>query len=244
MRQGAPKGASWGSGHSAVTTQFDADQRLNIAAALKEMARLIQGSVHGCNILERVSETCSLRANEKRKAATAAQEAAGKLPVLSGVVEFTTAEAVLYAKDAQKIGIGGLMVLPGMVCTCDTRETLNHFRTVARAGDLSIMIDNNPRVWRVDSKPETFGELASDKIIVAVKESFDDPRLELAGAERARILGRYETARATRAKLASRPKSAVAWRFFSTHSFLYRRAGSLPTRRSAFFPCRKSRSAA
>ena len=176
MRQGAPKGASWGSGHSAVTTQFDADQRLNIAAALKEMARLIQGSVHGCNILERVSETCSLRANEKRKAATAAQEAAGKLPVLSGVVEFTTAEAVLYAKDAQKIGIDGLMVLPGMVYTSDTRETLNHFRTVARASDLPIMIYNNPLVYRVDIKPETFGELAAEKTIVAIKESSDDPR--------------------------------------------------------------------
>jgi 4-hydroxy-tetrahydrodipicolinate synthase len=68
------------------------------------------------------------------------------------------------------------MVLPGMVYTSDTRETLNHFRTVARASDLPIMIYNNPIVYRVDIKPETFAELASEKTIVAIKESSDDVR--------------------------------------------------------------------
>jgi len=58
----------------------------------------------------------------------------------------------------------------------DTRETLHHFRTVARASDLPIMIYNNPIVYRVDIKPETFAELASEKTIVAIKESSDDPR--------------------------------------------------------------------
>ena len=68
-----------------------------------------------------------------------------------------------YAKDAAKIGIDGLMVLPGMVYTSDTRETLHHFRAVARASDLPIMIYNNPIVYRVDIKPETFGDLASER---------------------------------------------------------------------------------
>ncbi|HNB27978.1 MAG TPA: dihydrodipicolinate synthase family protein [Alphaproteobacteria bacterium] len=167
---------SWAGVYPAVTTQFNADESLNIAATQNEMARLIEGGVHGFIMLGTVGENCSLRADEKRKVLAAAKEVAGKLPVLSGVAEFTTAEAALYAKDAQKIGIDGLMVLPGMVYTSDTRETLNHFRTVARASDLPIMIYNNPLVYRVDIKPETFGELAAEKTIVAIKESSDDPR--------------------------------------------------------------------
>lgn len=167
---------SWTGVYPAVTTQFNADESLNIAATQQEMARLIEGGVHGFIMLGTVGENCSLRAEEKRKVIAAAKEVAGGLPVLSGVAEFTTAEAALYARDAQKIGIDGLMVLPGMVYTSDTRETLNHFRTVARASDLPIMIYNNPLVYRVDIKPETFGELAAEKTIVAIKESSDDPR--------------------------------------------------------------------
>ena len=107
----------------------------------------------------------------------------------SGVAEFTTAEAAQYAKDAAKIGVDGLMVLPGMVYTSDTRETLHHFRTVARASDLPIMIYNNPIVYRVDIKPETFGELASENTIVAIKESSDDPRRITESRENSRAAG-------------------------------------------------------
>lgn len=167
----------WNGIFPAVTTQFNADESLNLPATQKLIERLIQGGVHGFIMLGTVGENCSLRADEKRKVLSAAKEVVnGRVPILSGVAEFTTSEAAQYAKDASKIGIDGLMVLPGMVYTSDTRETLNHFRTVARATDLPIMIYNNPIVYRVDIKPETFAELASEKTIVAIKESSDDVR--------------------------------------------------------------------
>jgi 4-hydroxy-tetrahydrodipicolinate synthase len=167
----------WNGVFPAVTTQFNADESLNIPATQKQMERLIQGGVHGFIMLGTVGENCSLRAEEKRKVLSAAKEVVnGRIPILSGVAEFTTAEAAQYARDAAKIGIDGLMALPGMVYKSDTRETLEHFRAVARASDLPIMIYNNPLVYGVDIKPETFKELAAEKTIVAIKESSDDPR--------------------------------------------------------------------
>jgi 4-hydroxy-tetrahydrodipicolinate synthase len=167
----------WNGVFPAVTTQFNADESLNIPATQKLMERLIQGGVHGFIMLGTVGENCSLRPEEKRKVLSAAKETVnGRIPVLSGVAEFTTADAAQYARDAAKIGIDGLMALPGMVYKSDTRETLQHFRTIARASDLPIMIYNNPPVYGVDVKPETFAELASEKTIVAIKESSDDPR--------------------------------------------------------------------
>jgi 4-hydroxy-tetrahydrodipicolinate synthase len=167
----------WNGVFPAVTTQFNADESLNIPATQKQMERLIQGGVHGFIMLGTVGENCSLRAEEKRKVLSAAKEVVnGRIPILSGVAEFTTAEAAQYARDAAKIGIDGLMALPGMVYKSDTRETLEHFRAVARASDLPIMIYNNPLVYGVDIKPETFKELAPEKTIVAIKESSDDPR--------------------------------------------------------------------
>lgn len=167
----------WTGVFPAVTTQFNADESLNIPATQKLMERLIQGGVHGFIMLGTVGENCSLRPEEKRKVLSAAKEVVnGRIPVLSGVAEFTTAEAAQYARDAAEIGIDGLMALPGMVYKSDIRETLQHFRAVARASDLPVMIYNNPPVYGVDVKPEAFAELAGEKTIVAIKESSDDPR--------------------------------------------------------------------
>jgi 4-hydroxy-tetrahydrodipicolinate synthase len=96
--------------------------------------------------------------------------------VLSGVAECTTAGACKFAADAQKIGIDGLMVLPGMVYKSDPRETIAHFRAVARASSLPIMIYNNPVSYSVDITPPMFGELAPEPTIVAIKESSENPR--------------------------------------------------------------------
>ncbi len=84
----------WNGVFPAVTTQFNADESLNIPATQKLMERLIQGGVHGFIMLGTVGENCSLRADEKRKVLSAAKEVVnGRIPILSGVAEFTTAEA-------------------------------------------------------------------------------------------------------------------------------------------------------
>jgi 4-hydroxy-tetrahydrodipicolinate synthase len=74
------------------------------------------------------------------------------------------------------LGVDGLMVLPAMVYKSDARETLAHFRAVARSCDLPIMVYNNPIAYRVDVTPAMFGELADEPTIVAIKESSDDVR--------------------------------------------------------------------
>ena len=64
------------------------------------------------------------------------------------------------------------MSLPGMVYKSDTRETIAHFRAVARATELPIMVYNNPVSYNVDLKPEAFVELADSRAptLVAIKE--------------------------------------------------------------------------
>jgi len=171
------KVVNWSGIYPAVTTQFNADSSLNLKATQQSIEHLLKTGVHGLIMLGTCGENCSLTAEEKRAVITAAKEVAGgKVPVLSGVSEFTTAAGAQYAKDAQKIGLDGLMVLPGMVYKSDTRETVEHFRTIARASDLPVMIYNNPLVYGVDVKPEDFALLADEKNIVAIKESSDDPR--------------------------------------------------------------------
>ncbi|MCH8036298.1 MAG: dihydrodipicolinate synthase family protein [Proteobacteria bacterium] len=169
--------ATWAGVFPAVTTQFTSDQALDLGATKSHVKTLIEAGVHGLIMLGTVGENTALEPDEKRAVLTAALEAAGgRVPVLSGVAECSTARACRFAEDAAAIGLDGLMVLPAMVYKSDGRETLDHFRAVAHASDLPIMCYNNPVSYGVDMTPEMFAELGDEPTVVAIKESSNDPR--------------------------------------------------------------------
>jgi 1-pyrroline-4-hydroxy-2-carboxylate deaminase len=167
----------WQGVFPAATTQFREDQSLDVSATLAHLDRMIEAGVHGLIMLGTVGENCSLEYAEKLEILRATvQHVAGRVPVLSGVAEYTTALACRFAADAQRIGVQGLMVLPAMVYKSDPRETTTHFRGVARSTDLDIMVYNNPVSYSVDITPEMFVELADEPRLVAIKESSEDVR--------------------------------------------------------------------
>lgn len=168
---------NWHGVYPAATTHFHPDYSLNLPAFQTHLDQMIKAGVHGMVVLGSVGENTAHDYDEKMTVLAAAKEAiAGRVPVLSGVAEFTTATACRYAKDCEKLGIDGLMVLPAMVYKSDPRETLAHFRSVARASGLPVMIYNNPPAYSTDVTPEMFVELADEPTIVSIKESSGDTR--------------------------------------------------------------------
>lgn len=168
---------AWQGVFPAATTQFQADGELDIAATLEHLDALIEAGVHGLILLGTVGENCSLEYSEKIDLlAATVRHVAGRVPVLSGVAEYTTALACRFAEQAARAGADGLMLLPAMVYKADRRETIAHFRTVARATGLPIMCYNNPVSYGIDMPPESFCELADEPTLVAIKESSENPR--------------------------------------------------------------------
>ena len=138
---------------------------------------MLLAGVHGMIMLGTVGENCSLEYREKLDVLRATvEQVSGRVPVLSGVAECSTALACRFAADAKKTGVDGLMVLPGMVYKSDPRETLAHFRAVAKATDLPILCYNNPVSYGVDITPSMFAELADEPRFVAIKESSENVR--------------------------------------------------------------------
>jgi 1-pyrroline-4-hydroxy-2-carboxylate deaminase len=172
-----PNSTPWQGVLPAATTQFKADQSLDNPATLRHLDVMLDAGVHGMIMLGTVGENCSLEYSEKLELLRAVvAHMGGRVPVLSGVAEYTTALACRFAADCERIGVDGLMVLPGMVYCSDPRETMVHFRSVARASGLPIMIYNNPVSYKVDLRPEHFAELADEPKFVAIKESSEDVR--------------------------------------------------------------------
>jgi len=172
-----PAQCSWSGVFPAATTQFGADLALDTTATSAVQAALVRDGVHGVVLLGTVGENNSLTAEEKRTVLKGAVETVGgRVPLIAGVSELTTASAVAYARDAERIGVDGLMVLPAMVYVPTPAELEYHLRAVAQATSLPIMLYNNPPAYRVNIEIETLERLAELRNIVAIKESAPDPR--------------------------------------------------------------------
>jgi 4-hydroxy-tetrahydrodipicolinate synthase len=167
----------WSGVFPAVTTQLKKDQSLDLPATARHLDVLIQSGVSGLIVCGSLGENQTLAPEEKRAVVRCAVETSkGRVPVLSGVAESSTAAAITYSRDVEQLGASGVMLMPPMSYKGDTRETVQHFRSVARRTALPIMIYNNPVSYANDITPALFAELADEPRFVALKESSGDPR--------------------------------------------------------------------
>ncbi len=168
---------NWHGVMPALMTEMHEDGAIDLEATARHIESSITAGCEGIVMLGTLGENGSLAMDEKETVVRAAVEAAGgRVPVLAGIAEYTTDFAIETAKRLQAAGISGIMALPTMVYEQDAREAIVHFRTLARAVDLPMMIYNNRVAYKVDLKPADFVELADEETIVAVKESSHDSR--------------------------------------------------------------------
>ncbi|MQP68492.1 dihydrodipicolinate synthase family protein [Niveispirillum sp. SYP-B3756] len=168
---------TWRGVYPAATTQFAEDLSIDHDATAGVQDALIRDGVDGLILLGTCGENNSLEPDEKRAVLARAREnVAGRVPVVTGVSELTTSRAVAFARDAEALGVDGLMLLPAMVYVPTEEELYTHFKAVAAATSLPIMLYNNPPAYRVSISARVLEKLADIPNIVAVKESAPDPR--------------------------------------------------------------------
>jgi 1-pyrroline-4-hydroxy-2-carboxylate deaminase len=168
---------AWQGVFPAVTTQFRPDFSLDIESTARVMRRLVDEGVSGLIVCGTVGENTSLSRPEKVQIMEAAKAAAaGRVPVICGVAEFTTAFAIETAREARRVGLSGIMLMPALVYSAKAHESAAHFRGVASAIDLPVMVYNNPPIYKNDITPDILASLADVDNIVCFKESSGDTR--------------------------------------------------------------------
>lgn len=167
----------WRGVFPAVTTQFNEDLSIDFENTRRVQDALVNDGVNGLIVMGTCGENNSLDPDEKRQILKGAVDVVkGRVPVITGVSEFDTRRAVAYAKDAEKLGADGLMLLPAMVYVPKPEELIAHFKTVAAATGLPIMLYNNPPAYRVNIGVDVLRALEDVPNIKAVKESAPDTR--------------------------------------------------------------------
>ncbi|MBD1554882.1 dihydrodipicolinate synthase family protein [Pseudomonas typographi] len=171
------KAIAWSGVFPAVSTQFNADYSLNIEATHRVISNLVADGVSGLVVCGTVGENTSLTLAEKLAVIEAAKDAAGgRVPVIAGVAEFTTAFAQHTVKEAARAGADGVMVMPALVYSAKPHETAAHFRAVASSTDLPVMVYNNPPIYKNDVTPDVLVSLQDCDTIVCFKDSSGDTR--------------------------------------------------------------------
>jgi dihydrodipicolinate synthase/N-acetylneuraminate lyase len=170
---------TWSGVFPAVTTKLKPDFSLDTDAINAGLKRLVKAGVGGVVMMGMVGENAQLTPEEKLTVLRVAKETVnGRVPVISGLAETSTEKAIAFAREAEKIGVDGLMVFPGLTYKSDARETAEFYKSIARASDLSILLYNNPRGYGVDLTAEILTELLAEPTIVAVKEeSYETHRI-------------------------------------------------------------------
>jgi len=165
----------WKGVYPALTTNFTADDELDLPLFTRNLLFQVEAGVDGVVIGGSLGEASTLTLNEKERLVRSSVEAVeGKVPVLLNIAEGATRDAVSQARQAKKWGAEGLMLLPPMRYKSDARETVEYFRTVAQATDLPIMLYNNPVEYRVEVTLSMFESMLDCETIQAVKESTRD----------------------------------------------------------------------
>jgi len=128
--------------------------------------------IHGLIPLGSTGEFLSLDDDEKVLVAeTVIAQAAGRVPVLIGTGAEDTREVVRLSRRAEKLGADGVMIIPPFYSTPTDDELVHHYKTVADAISLPIMVYNNPATANVDLKPALVARLAEIDNCLYIKES-------------------------------------------------------------------------
>ncbi|WP_123029568.1 dihydrodipicolinate synthase family protein [Mycolicibacterium stellerae] len=158
-------------------TPFTAEGSAVETATLKAMVEsLVTAGVHAIAPLGSTGEAAYLNEYEFDSVVdTTVGAVAGRVPVIVGASDLTTANTIRRAKYAQQAGADAVMVLPVSYWPLTEREIFQHYAAIGAAIGIPIMAYNNPATSGIDMSPELLVEMftAIDNLTM-VKESTGD----------------------------------------------------------------------
>ncbi len=166
---------AWQGVMAALVTPMTAAEEVDLDRLEEIVDYLIAEGVQGLSPLGSTGEYYALTDVERKAVVQATLEAAaGRVPVVVGANAGSTREVVAYARQAETLGAGGLLLAAPYYSLPTQEELFEHFRMVNDAIGIPIMLYNYPARTGVDLTPELIERLADLENIRYVKESTGD----------------------------------------------------------------------
>ena len=157
----------------AMVTPFDEDRELDLDKAQALATRLVDGGSDSLIVNGTTGESPTVFYPQKMDLFRAVVEAVGeRVPVIANVGDNCTADTVDFAREVAELGVDGFMCVVPYYNKPPQEGIYQHFRTIANAVELPIILYNIPGRCVVNMEAETTLRLAREcGNVVAVKEA-------------------------------------------------------------------------
>jgi len=157
---------------TAMVTPFDQNLAVNYQVSQELANRLIDSGSDGVVVAGTTGESPTLTKAEKVNLFKAVVEAiGGKGTVIAGTGSYNTFDSIELTKEAERAGVDGVMLVAPYYNKPSQEGLYQHFKAIAEATSLPVIIYNIPGRTGVNISVETMLRLAEIENVVAVKEA-------------------------------------------------------------------------
>lgn len=155
-----------------IITPMNEDESVNVAELRNQVNRMIEGGVHALFPFGTNGEGYILNGKEKQLVLeTVIEEANGRVPIYAGTGCISTKETIEQCKMAEAAGADILSIITPSFAAASQNELYEHYKAVAAAVDMPIVLYNIPARTGNALAPATVGKLAQIENIVGAKDS-------------------------------------------------------------------------
>lgn len=158
--------------HTALVTPFRSDGRIDEPALRKLVEWQITSGIHGLVPVGSTGEAATMSLDEKERVVRITVEvAAGRVPIIAGAGTNNTRDAIAWSEALAGAGATHLLHVSPAYSKPPQRGLLAHFRAIADAAGVRVMLYNVPGRTASNMEVETTLALAEHPNIFAVKEA-------------------------------------------------------------------------
>ncbi len=169
-------GRPFGTVLSAMITPFNSDGELDLVVAADLATKLVDQGGHDGLVLNGTTGECPTTTDqEKADLIRAVVDAVGdRCTIVAGASTYDTAHSVKLARDAEKAGAHGTLLVTPYYSRPQQPGLIAHFTAIADATDLPVMLYDIPARSIVPIEVETLLRLSEHPRITAVKDAKGD----------------------------------------------------------------------
>lgn len=156
----------------ALITPMNSDESINLSALGQQVERQLEGGVHGIFCFGTNGEGYILSGAEKRQVLeTVVEQVKGRVPVYAGTGCVSTRETIQQSRMAKEVGADVLSIITPSFALASQNELYDHYKAVAEAVDMPIVLYNIPARTGNTLQPATVERLSKIPNIVGAKDS-------------------------------------------------------------------------
>lgn len=160
---------------TAMVTPFNEKDEIDLESTTRLVHFLIENGTDGLVVSGTTGESPTLTTEEKLALIEhVVKEAKGKATVIAGTGSNNTKSSIELTKEAERLGVDGIMLVAPYYNRPDQQGLYEHFKKIAQATSLPVMIYNIPSRSSVNIQAETMIRLSHIDNIVCAKEASGD----------------------------------------------------------------------